>query len=138
MTPRVSCDFCFDSFVGVGFCFCFRGSYLSTSFFTLMPAFSLSLEFFFPLLSRSPFSPLGAYPSLLVSLLLPRILFSHLEVPLPSFLPSSFPNRAETNIKIFALGNGTDTPGMNQKLLPWLNARKGSRFGVISESSLPS
>ena len=66
------------------------------------------------------------------------ILFSHFDVLLPSFLPSSFPNRAETNIKIFAFGNGTDTPGMNQKLLPWLNARNGSRFGVISESSLPS
>lgn len=32
---------------------------------------------------------------------------------------------------IMALGNGTDTPGMNQKLLPWLQERKGSRFGVI-------
>ncbi|EDR10207.1 uncharacterized protein LACBIDRAFT_318373 [Laccaria bicolor S238N-H82] len=33
---------------------------------------------------------------------------------------------------MFAIGNGTDTPGMNQKLLPWLKARKGSRFGIIT------
>ncbi|EDR02696.1 uncharacterized protein LACBIDRAFT_308268 [Laccaria bicolor S238N-H82] len=32
---------------------------------------------------------------------------------------------------MFATGNGTDTLGMNQKLLPWLKARKGSRFGII-------
>ncbi|KAJ7090326.1 PLC-like phosphodiesterase [Mycena belliarum] len=33
--------------------------------------------------------------------------------------------------KIMALGNGTDTPGVNQKLLPWLKERKGQRFGII-------
>ncbi|KAJ7611587.1 PLC-like phosphodiesterase [Roridomyces roridus] len=33
--------------------------------------------------------------------------------------------------RIIALGNGTDTPGMNQKLLPWLQERKGKRFGII-------
>ncbi|KAJ6474449.1 PLC-like phosphodiesterase [Mycena vitilis] len=33
--------------------------------------------------------------------------------------------------RIMALGNGTDTPGVNQKLLPWLQARKGQRFGII-------
>ncbi|KAJ6509094.1 PLC-like phosphodiesterase [Mycena vulgaris] len=33
--------------------------------------------------------------------------------------------------RIMALGNGTDTPGVNQKLLPWLRARKGKRFGII-------
>ncbi|KAJ7491264.1 PLC-like phosphodiesterase [Mycena latifolia] len=32
---------------------------------------------------------------------------------------------------IMALGNGTDTPGVNQKLLPWLQERKGKRFGII-------
>ncbi|KAJ7671852.1 PLC-like phosphodiesterase [Mycena rosella] len=37
---------------------------------------------------------------------------------------------SETPI-IMALGNGTDTPGVNQKLLPWLQARKGKRFGII-------
>lgn len=35
-----------------------------------------------------------------------------------------------------ALGNGTDVPGVNQLLLPWLEAHKGKRFGVISEFSL--
>ncbi|KAJ7474264.1 PLC-like phosphodiesterase [Mycena latifolia] len=39
-------------------------------------------------------------------------------------LPSETP-------RIMALGNGTDTPGVNQKLLPWLQARKGKRFGII-------
>ncbi|KAF8877946.1 PLC-like phosphodiesterase [Gymnopilus junonius] len=33
--------------------------------------------------------------------------------------------------KIFALGNGTELLGMNQRLLPWLRARKGQRFGII-------
>jgi len=33
--------------------------------------------------------------------------------------------------QIFALGNGTDVTGMNSKLLPWLQARKGKRFGII-------
>ncbi|KAJ6614943.1 PLC-like phosphodiesterase [Mycena sp. CBHHK59/15] len=33
--------------------------------------------------------------------------------------------------RIMALGNGTSTPGVNQKLLPWLQARKGKRFGII-------
>ncbi|KAF8191413.1 PLC-like phosphodiesterase [Mycena galopus ATCC 62051] len=33
--------------------------------------------------------------------------------------------------RIMALGNGTATPGVNQKLLPWLQARKGKRFGII-------
>ncbi|KAJ7118755.1 PLC-like phosphodiesterase [Mycena epipterygia] len=37
---------------------------------------------------------------------------------------------SETPI-IMALGNGTDTPGVNQKLLPWLQERKGKRFGII-------
>ncbi|KAJ6606434.1 PLC-like phosphodiesterase [Mycena vulgaris] len=37
---------------------------------------------------------------------------------------------AETPI-IMALGNGTATPGVNQKLLPWLQERKGKRFGII-------
>ncbi|KAJ7088203.1 PLC-like phosphodiesterase [Mycena crocata] len=32
---------------------------------------------------------------------------------------------------IMALGNGTDTPGVNQRLLPWLQARKGKRFGIV-------
>ncbi|KAJ7460983.1 PLC-like phosphodiesterase [Mycena galericulata] len=32
---------------------------------------------------------------------------------------------------IMALGNGTATPGVNQKLLPWLQERKGKRFGII-------
>ncbi|EJT97921.1 PLC-like phosphodiesterase [Dacryopinax primogenitus] len=32
---------------------------------------------------------------------------------------------------IQALGNGTDVPGVNQKLLPWLEARKGSRWGIV-------
>ncbi|KAF8154513.1 PLC-like phosphodiesterase [Crassisporium funariophilum] len=32
---------------------------------------------------------------------------------------------------IFAVGNGTDVLGMNQRLLPWLKARKGKRFGII-------
>ena len=35
-------------------------------------------------------------------------------------------------VQIFALGNGTEVLGMNQRLLPWLKARKGQRFGVIS------
>ncbi|KAG7441529.1 PLC-like phosphodiesterase [Guyanagaster necrorhizus] len=33
--------------------------------------------------------------------------------------------------RIMALGNGTDVPGVNQKLLPWLQERNGSRFGII-------
>ncbi|PPQ88174.1 hypothetical protein CVT25_005139 [Psilocybe cyanescens] len=33
--------------------------------------------------------------------------------------------------EIYALGNGTDVLGMNSKLLPWLQARKGKRFGII-------
>lgn len=33
--------------------------------------------------------------------------------------------------RIMALGNGTDIQGVNQKLLPWLQERKGSRFGII-------
>ncbi|KAJ3505387.1 hypothetical protein NLJ89_g7444 [Agrocybe chaxingu] len=33
--------------------------------------------------------------------------------------------------EIFALGNGTRVPGMNQRLLPWLQQRKGQRFGII-------
>jgi len=33
--------------------------------------------------------------------------------------------------RIMALGNGTDIPGVNQKLLPWLQERKGKRFGII-------
>jgi hypothetical protein len=37
--------------------------------------------------------------------------------------------------QIMALGNGTATPGVNQKLLPWLQARKGKRFGIISAFS---
>ncbi|KAJ7915504.1 PLC-like phosphodiesterase [Mycena leptocephala] len=32
--------------------------------------------------------------------------------------------------RIMALGDGT-TPGVNQKLLPWLQANKGKRFGII-------
>lgn len=30
-----------------------------------------------------------------------------------------------------AMGNGTSTPGMNQKLLPFLQAQKGKRFGIV-------
>ncbi|EDQ98741.1 uncharacterized protein LACBIDRAFT_335698 [Laccaria bicolor S238N-H82] len=41
------------------------------------------------------------------------------------------PRHADVNPKMFATGNGTDTLGMNQKLLPWLKARKGSKFGII-------
>ncbi|KZT61044.1 PLC-like phosphodiesterase [Calocera cornea HHB12733] len=37
---------------------------------------------------------------------------------------------AETPM-IMALGNGTDVPGVNQKLLPWLQERKGSRWGIV-------
>ncbi|KAF9562046.1 PLC-like phosphodiesterase [Agrocybe pediades] len=33
--------------------------------------------------------------------------------------------------EIFASGNGTDVQGMNERLLPWLQARKGQRFGII-------
>ncbi|KAF8894681.1 PLC-like phosphodiesterase [Infundibulicybe gibba] len=34
--------------------------------------------------------------------------------------------------KTMALGDGTNAvPGVNQKLLPWLQARKGKRFGII-------
>jgi 1-phosphatidylinositol phosphodiesterase len=33
--------------------------------------------------------------------------------------------------QIFALGNGTTTPGMDTRLLPFLRARKGQRFGII-------
>ncbi|KZO95018.1 PLC-like phosphodiesterase [Calocera viscosa TUFC12733] len=32
---------------------------------------------------------------------------------------------------IQALGNGTDVPGVNQKLLPWLQEHKGSRWGIV-------
>ncbi|KAF9044279.1 PLC-like phosphodiesterase [Panaeolus papilionaceus] len=32
---------------------------------------------------------------------------------------------------IFAVGNGTDVLGMNQRLIPWLQARKGQRFGIM-------
>jgi 1-phosphatidylinositol phosphodiesterase len=37
-----------------------------------------------------------------------------------------------------ALGNGTDTPGVNQKLLPFLQALKGKRVGIISAYGLLS
>ena len=37
-----------------------------------------------------------------------------------------------------ALGNGTDTPGVNHKLLPFLQERKGKRFGIISTFSVVS
>jgi len=40
--------------------------------------------------------------------------------------------------RIMALGNGTDVPGVNQQLLPWLKERKGKRFGVVSEFPFPS
>ncbi|KAK0461532.1 PLC-like phosphodiesterase, partial [Armillaria novae-zelandiae] len=33
--------------------------------------------------------------------------------------------------RVMALGNGTEIQGVNQKLLPWLQERKGSRFGII-------
>ncbi|KAF9269823.1 PLC-like phosphodiesterase [Marasmius fiardii PR-910] len=33
--------------------------------------------------------------------------------------------------KIMALGNGTATPGVNQRLLEWLNGRKGERRGIV-------
>ncbi|KAF5390986.1 hypothetical protein D9757_004016 [Collybiopsis confluens] len=33
--------------------------------------------------------------------------------------------------RIMALGNGTDIPGVNQKILPWLQANKGKRFGIV-------
>ncbi|EIM82925.1 PLC-like phosphodiesterase [Stereum hirsutum FP-91666 SS1] len=33
--------------------------------------------------------------------------------------------------RIMALGNGSDIPGVNQKLLPWLQERKGQRFGIV-------
>ncbi|KAK7435778.1 hypothetical protein VKT23_019476 [Stygiomarasmius scandens] len=39
-------------------------------------------------------------------------------------LPPEYP-------RIMALGNGTDVPGVNQQLLPWLKERKGKRFGVV-------
>ena len=73
-----------------------------------------------------PFSPLGSSSSLSRPLLPSSFLLRH-----PFFAP---PHRADINAKIFAIGNGTNTPGMNQKLLPWFKARKGSRFGVVSES----
>jgi 1-phosphatidylinositol phosphodiesterase len=34
--------------------------------------------------------------------------------------------------QVFDLGSGTDVPGVNQKLLPWLNARKGQRFCILT------
>ncbi|KAF5381734.1 hypothetical protein D9615_005397 [Tricholomella constricta] len=33
--------------------------------------------------------------------------------------------------RTMALGNGTDIPGVNQKLLPWFKEHKGKRFGVV-------
>jgi 1-phosphatidylinositol phosphodiesterase len=30
-----------------------------------------------------------------------------------------------------AMGNGTSTPGVNHKLLPFLQARKGKRVGIV-------
>jgi hypothetical protein len=36
-----------------------------------------------------------------------------------------------------ALGNGTDTPGVNRMLLPYLQALKGKRVGIISAYGLP-
>jgi len=33
--------------------------------------------------------------------------------------------------RIMALGNGTDVPGVNQKILPWLQQNSGKRFGII-------
>ncbi|KAJ7684589.1 PLC-like phosphodiesterase [Mycena polygramma] len=47
-----------------------------------------------------------------------------------SFASSEHDEDVETPI-IMALGNGTATPGVNQKLLPWLQERKGKRFGII-------
>ncbi|KAF7291351.1 PLC-like phosphodiesterase [Mycena indigotica] len=32
---------------------------------------------------------------------------------------------------IIALGDGAGTPGMNERLLPWLTERKGKRFGIV-------
>ncbi|KAJ7724183.1 PLC-like phosphodiesterase [Mycena maculata] len=47
-----------------------------------------------------------------------------------SFASAEHDEDVETPI-VIALGNGTDTPGVNQKLLPWLQERKGKRFGII-------
>lgn len=47
---------------------------------------------------------------------------------------SKIPSLTNT-LQIYALGNGTDVLGMNSKLLPWLQARKGKRFGIISRFS---
>ncbi|KAG6908848.1 hypothetical protein DXG01_003014 [Tephrocybe rancida] len=33
--------------------------------------------------------------------------------------------------KVMAIGDGAGIPGVNQKLLPWLQQRKGQRFGVV-------
>ncbi|KIK57359.1 hypothetical protein GYMLUDRAFT_755825 [Collybiopsis luxurians FD-317 M1] len=33
--------------------------------------------------------------------------------------------------RIMALGNGTDIPGVNQKILPFLQKNKGKRFGIV-------
>ncbi|KAH7877413.1 PLC-like phosphodiesterase [Lentinula edodes] len=33
--------------------------------------------------------------------------------------------------RIMALGNGTEVPGVNQKILPWLQENKGKRFGIV-------
>lgn len=42
-------------------------------------------------------------------------------------------NDAEPTVspRTMALGNGTDVPGVNHKLLPWFQAHKGMRFGVV-------
>ena len=69
------------------------------------------------------FSPLSSWflPSLFVFLLPSSFLLRH----------PFFAHPADINAKIYALGNDTNTAGMNQKLLPWFKARKGSRFGVV-------
>ncbi|KAF8192921.1 PLC-like phosphodiesterase [Pholiota molesta] len=49
-----------------------------------------------------------------------------------SFASAAFINdTTPVSPKIFALGDGAGNQGMGQRLLPWLQARKGKRFGII-------
>ncbi|KAJ4474299.1 PLC-like phosphodiesterase [Lentinula aciculospora] len=47
-----------------------------------------------------------------------------------TFASSEHDTNGETP-RIMALGNGSDVPGVNQKILPWLQENKGKRFGIV-------
>ncbi|KAF8981860.1 PLC-like phosphodiesterase [Cyathus striatus] len=48
-----------------------------------------------------------------------------------SFASAAWVSGTDVTPQVFALGNGTDTPGMNQLLLQWFKEQKPGRFGVV-------